>query len=113
MTKQYVCTTAGCGAISPNRKCDACRVRRKPREARNNEAIRRRYRTSRWERLRKRVLERDNHLCQACARSGIVRTGNEIDHIKKAMDNLQLFWTEENLETLCKRCHSKKTQRGD
>ena len=63
--------------------------------------------------MRARVLERDNHLCQECKRQGMINPGNDIDHIKKAMDNLELFWAEDNLETLCARCHGRKTQRGE
>lgn len=109
----FVCSTPGCGKISSQRKCESCRVRRQPRERRANEDVRRRYRTARWERLRQRVLERDGHLCQECLRNGIVRQGKEIDHVRKAMDDLSQFWQAENLQTLCKRCHGQKTARGE
>lgn len=60
----------------------------------------------RWEQLRIMVLHRDAYTCQRCGREG-----NEVDHIRPkraggqdAMDNLQ---------TLCKPCHSAKTQLED
>jgi 5-methylcytosine-specific restriction protein A len=108
---KYVCSRAGCGRITEQRKCE--QHRKRDEAPRANEDIRRRYRTDRWARLRNAILERDNGLCRECLSKGIVKTGNQIDHVKKAMDNLNLFWDPQNLQTLCDRCHSQKTARGE
>lgn len=71
------------------------------------------YRWARWARLRLKILARDNGLCQLCQRDGIVSTGNQIDHIVPADSAMELFWIEENLQTLCRKCHAKKTRRGE
>ena len=56
-----------------------------------------------WELTRKRILERDSHLCQACARNDRVTVGNEVHHHKpKAQGGSD---ADENLETLCHDCH--------
>lgn len=107
---KYVCSRAGCGRLSDERQCD--HHRRREEKPRGNEDIRRRYRIERWARLRQIVMERDNGLCRMCLKQGIVKPGNQIDHIQKAMDNLNLFWDIQNLQTLCDRCHSQKTARG-
>lgn len=61
-----------------------------------------RERGGRWASIRKRVLARDLHTCQACG-----RLGDEVDHIvplsKGGTDVLT------NLQVLCKFCHSRKT----
>jgi 5-methylcytosine-specific restriction endonuclease McrA len=53
-----------------------------------------------WRRIRDRVIERDVGLCQMCKAAGLIRAGNEVDHIDNDgpddMDNLRL---------LCKQCH--------
>jgi len=62
-----------------------------------------------WDKLRQRILSRDNHLCQECLRGGKVTAGNQVDHItpkaKRGTDD------ESNLQCLCKPCHDAKTER--
>ena len=59
----------------------------------------------RWERLRRRILDRDNWTCQKCGKSA----GRfEVDHVLP----LHLggaAWDMDNLQCLCGRCHSAKT----
>ena len=58
-----------------------------------------------WRKLRMMVIRRDMGLCQSCKATGLMRSGQEVDHIDgsagDAMDNLQL---------LCKPCHQAKTK---
>jgi 5-methylcytosine-specific restriction protein A len=62
-----------------------------------------------WDKLRKRILARDKHLCQQCRREGRITSGNQVDHIKpKAKGGTD---DETNLETLCKAHHDEKTAR--
>lgn len=62
-----------------------------------------------WQKLRARVLKRDKHLCQLCLQMGIVRVGNEVDHIKRKADG----GTDDmdNLMLCCSDCHKAKTAR--
>jgi 5-methylcytosine-specific restriction protein A len=56
-----------------------------------------------WEKTRKRVLERDSGLCQACARKDRVALGREVHHKKpRAQGGSD---EDSNLETLCHECH--------
>ena len=55
-----------------------------------------------WRKLRLIVLNRDLYRCAHCGRKG-----NEVDHIKAKRDGGED--TLDNLQTLCKPCHSKKT----
>jgi 5-methylcytosine-specific restriction protein A len=61
-----------------------------------------------WVKLRKRILDRDMHLCQPCRRKGRVTEAREVDHIvPKAQDGTD---DHENLEAICTPCHKAKTQ---
>jgi 5-methylcytosine-specific restriction protein A len=60
-----------------------------------------------WEKLRKRILERDSYLCQVCRRLGQVTPASQVDHIQAkahgGTDDL------ENLQGICLSCHKNKT----
>ena len=62
-----------------------------------------------WQRLRKTVIERDKGLCQQCQRDGRLTGGTDCDHIipkaRGGTDDL------DNLELLCKTCHTRKSAR--
>lgn len=60
-----------------------------------------------WDKLRKRILARDLHLCQRCKRAKRIKAGNQVDHIKpKAKGGTD---DEGNLEVICGECHAEKT----
>lgn len=87
--------------------------RRRPETKRRNASMRKLYYTARWSRLRVQVMARDRGLCQEHLRNGDTQPGNEVDHIKPHKRNPELFWNPDNLETLCRVCHARKTSRGD
>lgn len=62
-----------------------------------------------WDRLRKEILERDQHLCRCrtCREAGLVKVATEVDHIvPKAKGG-----TDEpsNLQAINRECHKRKT----
>lgn len=60
-----------------------------------------------WDKLRKVILARDNHLCQMCKAEGRTTPGNHVDHMTpKAKGGTD---AEDNLWCLCKPCHSRKS----
>lgn len=61
------------------------------------------YKTKRWQALRRTILRRDRYTCRQC-----LKWGNEVDHIVPIQAG-GATWSEDNLQTLCKRCHSSKT----
>lgn len=68
---------------------------------------------SKWDRLRALVIKRDNGLCQECLRQGrVTAVGHKpftafCDHIiPKAEGGTD---DESNLQTLCRQCHTAKT----
>ena len=68
-----------------------------------------------WDKRRLRILKRDNGLCQECLRNGrVTGVGHKpysafCDHIvPKAEGGTD---ADENLQTLCRSCHTAKTDR--
>lgn len=63
------------------------------------------YRTNEkaWRAQRLRVLIRDSYQCRSCG-----SWGNEVDHVR---NNAHEDVPDEELQTLCRRCHSAKTMR--
>ncbi len=62
---------------------------------------------SQWDKLKTRVKQRDNLLCQHCLRQGLVVTGITVDHIQpKAHGGTDAL---SNLQLLCEACHRQKT----
>jgi 5-methylcytosine-specific restriction endonuclease McrA len=72
------------------------------------------YKTARWQRLRRSVLERDNW---TCVQSGVLLVGKHpaanspvVDHIRPHHGDPSLFWDEGNLQTVSKGWHDKVKQ---
>ncbi len=63
------------------------------------------YGRMQWRRLRKMVLN-EQPLCAHCRDKGKLTAANEVDHI----DNNPWNMARDNLQALCKPCHSKKTR---
>lgn len=63
-----------------------------------------------WRSLRKMILRRDMHLCQECLKSGITERAIDVDH-KIPMDQGGERLDPDNLQSLCKACHGKKTRK--
>jgi 5-methylcytosine-specific restriction endonuclease McrA len=68
------------------------------------------FKLARWQRLRVRVFIRDNYTCQICQRVTARPIG---DHIVPHRGDPALFWSEANVQTLCKPCHDGEKQRRE
>lgn len=102
-----LCSYAGCGSVSTDGYCD----KHKKLSGWESDTVRgnrheRGYGTK-WDKLRLKILKRDNYLCTQCKRNGKVTAGTQVDHIKPKLlggtDN------SDNLQTLCVPCHKQKT----
>lgn len=68
------------------------------------------YRTARWKRLR--LVHLDAHpVCVECVSVGLVASATDVDHITPHRGDPRLFWDRHNWQSLCHRCHSRKTAR--
>jgi len=70
--------------------------------------------TARWQRLRLKVLERDEYICQ---QTGVALVDGKkdphsavVDHKIPHRGNPELFWDERNLQSVCKRWHDSVKQ---
>lgn len=65
------------------------------------------YNTKAWRLLREEVFVRDKYTCQRkeCGRLIIDRKQCIAHHKLPHKGNEQLFWSKDNLETVCKPCH--------
>lgn len=75
-------------------------------EANRPSAAKRGY-DRKWQMARDRVLSRHPE-CAVCQRAG----ATEVDHIIPHKGNPQLFHDPDNLQPLCKVCHTEKTMAG-
>jgi 5-methylcytosine-specific restriction endonuclease McrA len=62
--------------------------------------------SKRWPALRQQALRRDCFKCVKCGASGRL----EVDHIKSVRLSPELAWSLDNLQSLCRSCHTAKTR---
>ena len=70
------------------------------------------YKTQRWERLREKILRRDEYRCQECKRYGRLTQGTTVHHIFPREDFPEIRWEPWNLTTLCAECHNAMHDRN-
>ena len=101
------CAHPGCPELTASTWCARHERERppRPRKPDTRPSAHRRGYGRRWERLRRLVLARDP-ICRICGQA----PATEVDHIvpkrRGGPDSM------ENLQGLCKPCHSRKTARG-
>jgi 5-methylcytosine-specific restriction protein A len=81
----------------------------KPLVSTRPNAYRRGY-NRRWQRARKHYLQR-HPLCVTCQTVDETVAATVVDHIIPHRGDQELFWNQGNWQSLCKRCHDKKTAR--
>ena len=65
-----------------------------------------------WRWQQQRAAWKSRHpVCAECQRHGRATSGKDVDHIIPFRGNLELLRAEWNLQTLCRRCHGRKTGR--
>lgn len=69
------------------------------------------YKSPRWVHKRKKILRRDKYLCQVCKRYGKSREADTVHHIYPAEDYPELIWKDDNLISLCHKCHNSMHDR--
>lgn len=67
-----------------------------------------RYKTRRWQKLRALHLAQ-SPICNICERAA----ASVLDHIEPVRINPAGFWNEDNLQTVCRRCHDRKSATDD
>ncbi|MBA1446770.1 MAG: HNH endonuclease [Chromatiales bacterium] len=107
-----ICSYVGCSA-RVREGSGRCRLHPRPKHAWGDDRKRgsrhqRGYGTV-WDKLRKRILLRDDYLCQVCQRARRLSPATAVDHIRaKALGGSD---DPLNLQSICGLCHSAKTAR--
>lgn len=97
------CRNIGCPNLQP------CPIH----GAKNEDNIRRQYYQKwyyrkRWKSLREVQLRKEPY-CVECLKEGRQVAATEVDHIIRHQGDPALFYNQNNLQSLCKPCHSRKT----
>lgn len=56
---------------------------------------------------------KDNPLCRRCLLLDKLVPAQVVDHIRPHRGDMFLFWDRANWQSLCKRCHDRKTASED
>lgn len=106
----HACAWPGCPKVvaAGERYCPEHAKQAQRRYDRDRGTAAQRGYDARWRRVRLMVL-REEPLCRECAKAGRVTPATEVHHIDGDVRNM----TRENLEPLCRECHSRKTARQE
>ena len=96
------------------KKADKIRYFPKPKPFQYMKRNQKFYDSTAWRRCRNYYISL-HPLCEQCEREGRITVGQVIDHIKP-LDQTDPYkddpFNENNLQTLCHKCHNKKTGKG-
>lgn len=101
------CRYPGCCTLVPSGYCDRHRPKSHSRSE-TAQSWRWMYGTSAWSALRAAQLLREP-FCRACAQRGVRTRATDVDHIRDHKGDWARFTDPDNLQSLCHRCHSRKT----
>ena len=69
------------------------------------------YKSTKWKTKRINILKRDEYLCQECKRYGKTTGATTVHHVKPLEFNYELRLDNNNLISLCSKCHDKMHDR--
>ena len=112
-----ICGKHGCNKLTDCGYCDAHRIEKQrlyTKEANaNRESSAKRGYDRRWQKTREHFLNA-NPSCVFCLKEKQQHIpATVVDHIIPHRGDMSLFWDQENWQPLCKRCHDRKTARGE
>lgn len=71
----------------------------------NYRAYRKLYGTARWQRVRKRVFQRDGYRCSRCGLAGVLEAHHDPPLAKRPVISVDEFYNPDRIKTLCRACH--------
>ena len=102
------CRKPGCPAVTRDGWCDAHKPKHQRRESEDWHWL---YGLSVWrEELRPAQLLKEP-FCRHCRENSLRVRATVVDHVVPHRGNIALFADPENLQSLCKRCHDRKSMR--
>lgn len=109
---KHPCNRPGCRKLTTERYCEEHKREYQRQQDEHRGTAHERGYTSTWRKARKRFLAL-NPLCVICEREGKITEANVVDHIIPHKGDMELFWDEDNWQSLCTRHHNEKTARED
>jgi 5-methylcytosine-specific restriction protein A len=103
-----ICSYPGCNELTHDRYCS--KHKREVNKERNE--MNSKIYNNRWRKASKAYLK-DNPLCVHCKKEDRLTPATEVDHIIPHGGDMKRFWDKSNWQSLCKKCHSKKTALED
>lgn len=70
------------------------------------------YNEKKWKRLREKIIKRDMYMCQECRRYGKHKDAQMVHHMFPSKDIPEYAYLEENLISLCNKCHNEMHDRN-
>ena len=105
------CSHPGCPALTTGGPCPTHARQREHR--RDNYAVRRWYRTAKWQAIRRRVLH-EEPCCPDCQQeTGRVVESQDVHHKQRHGGDRRRFFDRRNLQALCHVHHARRTARGE
>ena len=104
------CAQSGCPELTtdPSCKCPEHRKEQVKRYDKDRGSSYTRGYDRRWSKARIRFLS-ENPLCVMCMERGFENAATVVDHKKAHKGDPELFWDEDNWQSLCKPDHDRKT----
>lgn len=106
------CAYPGCPELVTSGYCDEHKRGKQQEQDRQRGSAHQRGYTAQWQKARLTYL-RGHPLCAECEKEGRLTPATELDHIKPHKGNMDLFWDFNNVQGLCRPCHSRKTAKED
>lgn len=111
-----ICQYAGCQrTIDKPRYCAAHQqimdAREKARKNNHQSEFTKLYNWD-WRKFRDRYVK-ENPLCLHCLKEGKLTPTQVVDHIVPHKGDKELFWNNDNHQSLCVKCHNEKTAKYD
>lgn len=109
------CNKNGCPNLTQGRYCDDHKdennTYKKQHDSKRPNANQRGY-GAKWRKARA-IFLMSNPLCENHAEKGQTVRASVVDHRIPHKGDMILFWDQSNWQSLCKRCHDKKTATQD
>ena len=102
------CNTPGCAELTRDSYCPEHKRVKQYQQYKDRPAHHALYNTTRWRRVRLLYLS-GNPLCVKCKQDGVITPATVVDHVIDHKGDLMIFWDVTNWQSLCERCHNKKT----
>ena len=109
------CRSPNCGILGTTPYCAAHTIKKeeiiRDKDRFRGTAASRGY-DGRWAKARN-IYIKEHPLCVMCEKEGHLKLGNTVDHIIPHCGDQELFWNQNNWQTLCGSHHSTKSSTED